>query len=109
MLPIALDCKANEERSGAAGVAIFFLVVFAVLIVADLLLTAYAIWKTIRRKPPEDCIPPEEEKDLSARSLRRAASSCNARYSSPSIGSAVATSAFNKKSINLSSVVYSVR
>ncbi len=59
MLPVALDCDANQSQGGgAARIAVAFLVVFVLLLAFDAFATAYAIWKTLQRKPPEDCVPP---------------------------------------------------
>ena len=73
MLPVALDCTANQERSGAAGIAQFFLWAFVTLLFVDMILTAFAIWKTIRRPPPQDCIPPQEPKTATQNPGQRSA------------------------------------
>ena len=62
MLPVALDCEANQSSGGgAARIAVAFLVVFVLLLAFDAFATAYAIWKTLQRKPPEDCVPPKSK------------------------------------------------
>lgn len=60
MLPVALDCEANQSSGGgAARIAVAFLVVFVLLLAFDAFATAYAIWKTLQREPPDDCVPPK--------------------------------------------------
>ena len=60
MLPVALDCEANQSSGGGATrIAVAFLVVFVLLLAFDAFVTAYAIWKTLQREPPEDCVPPK--------------------------------------------------
>tara|TARA_B110001452_G_scaffold254727_1_gene246541 strand:+ start:6359 stop:6652 length:294 start_codon:yes stop_codon:yes gene_type:complete len=69
MLPVALDCDANQSSGGgAARIAVAFLFVFVLLIAFDAFATAYAIWKTIQREPPKDCVPP---KPMPTSGLRR--------------------------------------
>ena len=69
MLPVALDCEANQSSGGgAARIAVAFLVVFVLLLAFDAFATAYAIWKTLQREPPKDCVPP---KPTSKPGLRR--------------------------------------
>lgn len=79
MLPVALDCEANQsEGGGASRIAVAFLLVFVLLLAFDAFATAFAIWKTLQRKPPDDCVQPKPKPGGKAAALRRANSSINA-------------------------------
>lgn len=53
-MQILSDCDANLEYSGAAIVAIVFLVVFVLLIFIDTILTAFALYRTLTKIDGQD-------------------------------------------------------